>query len=186
MKWSAWYGLLGGLLWTTGGLVGSDAVAGTPAMQQGAALLALASVVLGGALLGLARRWERAAGRSGRHGLRLGLAGLALFAAANLGRAALVPLSLTAPPFGLGLLLLDSGLVLLGSAALSGSAAVSWQALPLLLGLVGLFLPIGAGVAGVFGLAVWLVYGLGWCWLGAVQLLEPRVRVPAHARSRGR
>lgn len=190
MRWSGVYAALGGLLWAGGGLLQSalgartQGASGSPGAALAAVLLTVATLLLAAALPGLALRWERAVGRHGCLGLRLALVGLAAAAAAHL-LPALPSVTGWLPPLLLasGLLTLSAGLLLFGNAALAGSAEAGWQALPGLLGMLGLFLPMGAGVAGLAGTVVWVLYGVGWCWLGLMLALE---RTPVRVSVRRR
>lgn len=188
--WSGWSCIIGGLLWAVGGVrvlrppsaeyYGPDVVAWIGNLAE--IVLPLATLLLMFGLMGLDARWNVKGGRLARYGVGLGLGGLVLFAAAILlrGVSQLTALdTLVSPSTGLfpaGLVLLSLGLMLVGSAVLRQSSDVGWQALPLLLGLLGLFLPIGAGVAGVPGFVVWVTFGIGWIWLGSILCVEHPTR----------
>lgn len=170
-------GVVGSVLWVGSGMLrfaddlGLSRPPDIPAWL-GPALLLLA---LGSWLLPLAQLYRHgafSAPRSSQFGFLLACAGLGL----ALAYAALQLLSRAGdamlPLLGIGIALLDAGLVVIGSGLLQSVRPRSWQSLPLMIGLLGLFLPLGAGVRGAPGLAVWIVFGLGWAWLGLVLWLD--------------
>lgn len=160
--------ILGGALW----LLSSIRISATGSITSlsldiGPYLLAPAALLLLAGLAGLAAPRIAALGKSGVFGLAVAAAGCIAVAGAGLagsgrGDSALAP----------GLVLLCAGLLILGSRLMLWHAGHGWQALPLLLGLLGLLLPMGAGVHGAPGLVSWLVFGLGWLWMGAIELAE--------------
>ena len=180
MKWHTLNAPAAAALWIGGGLLTLQPDVSARAARPGTAMLLLAALLFGRILLALGLRWSQPANPRSRIGLQLGLLGLGLFGAAQLVRAlALVAPTLHMPISALGLLLLCGGLIVIGASALEASVEPGWQALPLMLGLSGLFLPIGAGVAGLPGLMVWTLFGAGWCWLGAIlgaESGEPRTK----------
>jgi hypothetical protein len=174
-QWSGRSALLGGLLWSAAGGI---AVADITAAQGIARLLtAVALALLVPGVAALYERW-RVQGEP--------LSTIAAFTAgggivvtcvdlltALLQRNAIRDV-LVSPIGAVGVLLICGGLLLLGSVAMVGDQVRSWQSTLLLVGLVGLFLPLGAGVAGTLGSLVWIVWGLGWTWLGAILMIEGR------------
>ncbi len=186
--WSGWSCIVGGLLWAIGGVrvlrppstgyYGPDTIASIG--EWAGTFLPPATVLLMIGLVGLDTRWNARGFWQARVGLALSLGGLAVFGATTRLRymsalwALITPVLDSQRLFPAGLLLLSIGLIVIGGAVLRQSSDVGWQALPLLLGLLGLFLPIGAGVAGVPGFVVWVTFGLGWIWLGSIFCVEHR------------
>jgi hypothetical protein len=78
---------------------------------------------------------------------------------------------------GFGLTMLSLGHIGIGGAALHDKQHQSWQQLPLVQGLLGLFLPVGAGIEGFPGFVAWSLFGLGWCWLGVIMVVEHKTQV---------
>jgi len=163
--------LAGGALWLLSGVrapAAATSVSGASfSLDIGPYTLAPAVLLLLVGLAGLAARRSAALGKPGLLGLGMIGAGCiavsgAALAGSGRGDSALAP----------GLLLLSAGLLVVGSRLMLERAQCGWQALPLLLGLLGLLLPMGAGVHGTPGLATWLVFGIGWVWMGAVALAE--------------
>ena len=169
-----WAGLLvvpGGVLWALSpiGASISETAFGTPNVFW--KLFPAAPLLLLAGLVGLQlRQW----GRSGllqKVGFALALLGLVLVVA---GDAGLYWLGLddvyimTAPAyraFRFGLLLLGGGSILFGLAAPRDGALPTWGLLPFVIGslcgLVAFAVDLGA-----FGTVLWMLFGLGWAWLG--------------------
>ena len=169
-----WAGLLvvpGGVLWALSpiGASISETAFGTPNVFW--KLFPAAPLLLLAGLVGLQlRQW----GRSGllqKVGFALALLGLVLVVA---GDAGLYWLGLddvyimTAPAyraFRFGLLLLGVGSILFGLAAPRDGALPTWGLLPFVIGslcgLVAFAVDLGA-----FGTVLWMLFGLGWAWLG--------------------
>ncbi|MBA3793045.1 MAG: hypothetical protein H0X19_02765 [Rubrobacter sp.] len=169
-----WAGLLvvpGGVLWALSpiGATISETAFGTPNVFW--KLFPAAPLLLLAGLVGLQlRQW----GRSGllqKVGFALALLGLVLVVA---GDAGLYWLGLddvyimTAPAyraFRFGLLLLGVGSILFGLAAPRDGALPTWGLLPFVIGslcgLVAFAVDLGA-----FGTVLWMLFGLGWAWLG--------------------
>lgn len=169
-----WAGLLvvpGGVLWALSpiGASISETAFGTPNVFW--KLFPAAPLLLLVGLVGLqVRQW----GRSGpvqKIGFGLALLGLALVVA---GDAGLFWLGLddtyimTAPAyraFRLGLLILGVGSILFGVAAPREGALPTWGLLPFvvgsLCGLISFAVDLGS-----FGTVLWMLFGLGWAWLG--------------------
>ena len=169
-----WSGLLvvpGGVLWALSpiGASISETAFGTPNVFW--KLFPAAPLLL---LVGLAGLQARQWGRSGlvqKVGFALALLGIVLVVA---GDAGLFWLGLddtfimTAPAyraFRLGLLLLGAGSILFGVAAPRDGALPTWGLLPFvvgsLCGLVSFVTDLGS-----FGTVLWMLFGLGWAWLG--------------------
>lgn len=154
---------LGGALWLASGMLGQSIGSKQPIADL---LLIAALPLLLATLLGLATQLRARLGAAeyvvrSLAWLGAGMAGIARIATLLLGTS-------FAAPFGLGIFLLSAALIVLGSRALRTANEASWEGLLLLVGLLGLFLPVGAGVAGVAGLAAWAVWGAGWICLGNV------------------
>ncbi len=169
-----WAGLLvvpGGLLWALSpvGVSISETAFGTPNVFW--KLFPSAPLLL---LVGLVGLQLRQSGRSGwpeKLGLWLALVGIVLVV---LGDAGLYWLRIddvflmTAPAyraFRLGLLLLGAGSILFGVAAPRDGALPTWGLVPFvvgsLCGLISFAVDLGA-----FGAVLWILFGLGWAWLG--------------------
>lgn len=169
-----WAGLLvvpGGALWALSpiGASISETAFGTPnvfwKLFPSAPLLILAG------LIGLQlRQW----GRSGllqKIGFALALLGLVLVVAGDVGLFWLRlddTFIMTAPAyrvFRLGLLLLGAGSIVFGVAAPRDGALPTWGLLPFvvgsLCGLISFVVDLGS-----FGTVLWMLFGLGWAWLG--------------------
>jgi len=160
----------GGALWIAGGLLEGTTQRWQPAADM---LVAAALPLLLAALLGLASQLRSRLGRSfywvrGLACVGAAIAGSARLAAATLGMLPGVPW------FGVGVLMFGGALILLGSGALRTATQPGWEGLLLLVGLIGLFLPVGAGIAGTAGLTAWATWGVGWVWIGNV-LWQTRV-----------
>ena len=169
-----WVGLLvvpGGVLWALSpiGASISETAFGTPNVFWKLFLSAPLLLLVG--LVGLqARQW----GRSGlvqKIGFALALLGLVLVIA---GDAGLFWLGLddtfimTAPAyraFRLGLLLLGAGSILFGIAAPRDGALPTWGLLPFVVGALAGLISFAVDL-GSFGTVLWMLFGLGWAWLG--------------------
>ncbi|QIN81404.1 hypothetical protein GBA63_01250 [Rubrobacter tropicus] len=171
VRWSGLLVVPGGVLWTLSpvGASISETAFGTPnvfwKLFPSAPLLLLAGLV-GVQIL----QWGRS-GTLQKIGFGLALLGLVLVVAGDLG---LYWLGLddvyimTAPAyraFRIGLLLLGVGSILFGVAAPRDGALPTWGLLPFvvgsLCGLVAFVVDLGS-----FGAALWMLFGLGWAWLG--------------------
>ena len=171
VRWSGLLVVPGGVLWALSpiGASISETAFGTPNVFW--KLFPSAPLLLLAGLVGLQiRQW----GRSGllqKVGFGLVLLGLVLVVA---GDAGLYWLGLddvyimTAPSyraFRLGLLLLGAGSILFGLAAPRDGALPTWGLLPFVVGsLCGL--AAFAVDLGAFGTVLWMLFGLGWAWLG--------------------
>lgn len=184
-RWTALASMAGGVLWMIGGLNVLPSAVVQPMLYYLARLALIpAALLLFVTLPTLYYRWRVHPDRLARLGLGCSCSALALIMLGTLSDYFAVwrwvPLSHDSATsiIALGLLLLSIGLVLLGSAILHRAEQPGWQALPLMLGLLGLFLPIGAGIDGLIGFVVWLLFGLGWLWIGGILWIE-RQGLPA-------
>ncbi len=163
--------VLGSALWLLSGIriPAAAAVASYTALSLdiGPYLLAPAALLLLAGLAGLITGPDATPGMADLLGLGIAATGCIAVAGAGLSGSGRGDLAL-AP----GLSLLSAGLLVVGSRLMMARARRGWQALPLLLGLLGLLLPMGAGVDGAPGLATWLVFGIGWLWMGGIALCE--------------
>ena len=171
IRWSGLLVVPGGALWALSpvGISISETAFDTPNVFWKLFLSAPLLLLIGLVGLGI-RQW----GRSGlvqKIGFGLAVLGLVLVVA---GDAGLYWLGLddrfimTAPAyraFRLGLLLLGAGSILFGVAAPRDGALPTWGLLPFVLGslcgLVAFVVDLGA-----FGTGLWMLFGLGWVWLG--------------------
>lgn len=171
IRWSGLLVVPGGVLWALSpiGASISETAFGTPnvfwKLFPSAPLLLLAGLV-GVQIL----QWRRS-GLLQKIGFGLALLGLVLVIAGDVG---LYWLGLddayimTAPAyraFRLGLLILGVGSILFGVAAPRDGALPTWGLLPFvvgsLCGLVSFVVDLGS-----FGTVLWMLFGLGWAWLG--------------------
>jgi hypothetical protein len=169
-----WAGLLvvpGGALWAlspTGASI-SETLFSTPNVFW--KLFPSAPLLIGVGLVGLQLRQSGRSGFLEKIGFWLALAGLLLVVAGDLGLFWLgldETFIMTAPAyraFRLGLLLLGAGSILFGVAAPREGALPTWGLLPFVVGslsgLVAFVTDLGA-----FGTVLWILFGLGWAWLG--------------------
>jgi hypothetical protein len=91
--------------------------------------------------------------------------------------------------FRLGLVVLGVGSVLFGVAAGRDGALPVWSALPFALGALCGLISFSRDL-GQFGTVLWILFGLGWVWLGLALLLEGvarfwRKRRATHPHGRG-
>lgn len=163
----------GGALWVVGGILGG--ASNRWPLLAGTLVLAALPLLLA-TLLGLAARLQPRLGGSVRWVQGLAWAGAGLAGAARVVEP--VAGSSSAPLFGAGVFLLSAALMLLGSGALRTATEPGWEGMLLLVGLLGLFLPVGAGIAGTAGLAAWAIWGTGWIWIGNVLRQVPTAAQP--------
>ena len=171
IRWSGLLVVPGGALWALSpvGISISETAFGTPNVFWKYFLSAPLLLLIG--LVGVEIRQWRPSGPLQKIGFALALVGLILVAA---GDAGLYWLGLderfimTAPAyraFRLGLLLLGAGSILLGVAAPRDGVLPTWGLLPFvvgsLCGLVAFVVDLGS-----FGAGLWMLFGLGWAWLG--------------------
>lgn len=169
-----WAGLLvvpGGVLWALSpiGASISETAFGTPNVFW--KLFPSAPLLLLVGLAGLqARQWDRS-GLLQKIGFALALLGLVLVAAGDVGMFWLGlddTFIMTAPAyraFRLGLLLLGAGSILFGVAAPREVALPTWGLLPFVVGSLGGLISFATDL-GSFGTVLWMLFGLGWAWLG--------------------
>jgi hypothetical protein len=169
-----WAGLLvvpGGVLWALSpiGASISETAFGTPNVFW--KLFPSAPLLLLVGLVGLQlRHWGRR-GLLQKIGFALALLGLVLVIAGDVGLywLGLDDRFIMAAPayraFRLGLLLLGVGSILFGVAAPRDGALPTWGLLPFvvgsLCGLISFAMDLGS-----FGVVLWMLFGLGWAWLG--------------------
>ena len=171
VRWSGLLVVPGGALWALSpvGISISETAFGTPNVFWKYFLSAPLLLLIG--LVGVEIRQWRPSGLVQKIGFALALVGLILVAA---GDAGLYWLGLddvyimTAPAyraFRLGLVLLGAGSILLGVAAPRDGVLPTWGLLPFvvgsLCGLISFVVDLGS-----FGAGLWMVFGLGWAWLG--------------------
>jgi len=188
-----WVGLLvvpGGVLWALSpiGASISETLFGTPNVFW--KLFPSAPLLILVGLLGLqVRQWSRS-GVLQKVGFALAVVGLLLVIA---GDAGLFWLGLddtfimTAPAyraFRLGLLLLGVGSILFGVAAPRDGALPTWGLLPFvvgsLCGLISFVTDLGS-----FGTVLWMLFGLGWAWLGLSLVVDGLLSWRAERSPRG-
>ena len=175
-----WTGLIcvpGGVLWALSptGVQLSELMFHTPNVFW--KLFASAPLLL---LIGLVGLHFRISGRSRRlesAGFLLALLGLVLILAGNVGQFWLGiddAYIVTAPAyraFRLGLVVLAVGSTLFGVAAARDGRLPLWGTLPFVVGaLLGLVAFVGD--LGSFGAMLWILFGVGWAWLGLALLLD--------------
>jgi hypothetical protein len=139
-------------------------------------ITALVCVAIG--LLGLQQLYAEVLAGKGQVGFAIAFVGLGIVSTTLVARI-LGFAQLYMPNYaqGAGLTMLSLGLIVIGGAALHHHQHKSWQLLPLVQGLLGLFLPVGAGIQGLAGFVAWIVFGLGWCWLGVIMVVERKIQL---------
>jgi hypothetical protein len=177
LRWSGLLCVPGGVLWALSpwGVHLSELMFDTPNVFW--KLFPSAPLLL---IIGLVGLHALISGRSGgleRAGFYLALLGFLLILAGDVGGFWLRiddVYPLTAPAyrtFRLGLLLLAAGSILFGVAAGRDRTLPVWGALPFAIGaLCGLISVVRD--LGSFGSALWIVFGVGWAWLGLCFLVE--------------
>ncbi len=175
-----WAGLLcvpGGVLWALSplGVQLSEVQFNTPNVFW--KLFPSAPLLL---LVGLVGLHIRISGRSGwmeRAALAVALLGLILVLVGDVGKFWLGVddvYIMTAPAYRalrLGLLVLAAGTMLFGVATARDETLPIWGALPFVIGgLCGLVAFMGD--LETFGAVLWILFGLGWAWLGVALLVE--------------
>lgn len=168
--------MLGGVFWIIAGRYELEPTKNAllPGTTWYLMLPALLLLLVG--LRGVYMHWSASAGLHGRVGMVISTLGI-LLALVSIGYPpfagnAAVPTAWPIVTFAAGLIGLNTGLLLLSAATMRATSESGWQALPLLVGLIGLFLPLGGGVSGLPGLIAWIVFGLGWVWLGYMLCTE--------------
>ena len=193
-----WTGLLcvpGGILWALSpvGVYISDVRFHTPNVFW--KLFPSAPLLLLAGLLGLHFLVSDRSGWLERAGFFLALLGLVLILVGDVGEfwLGLDDRYIMAAPayraFRLGLVVLGVGSVLFGVAAGRDGALPVWSALPFALGALCGLISFSRDL-GQFGTVLWILFGLGWVWLGLALLLEGvarfwRKRRATHPHGRG-
>lgn len=169
-----WAGLLvvpGGVLWALSptGVSLSQTLFSTPNVFW--KLFPSAPLLILVGLVGLQLRQSGRSGLAEKVGFWLALAGLILVVAGDLGLFWLGlddAFIMTAPAyraFRIGLLVLGAGSILFGAAAPRDGVLPTWGLLPFvvgsLCGLISFVTDLGS-----FGTVLWMLFGLGWAWLG--------------------
>jgi hypothetical protein len=187
-----WTGLLcvpGGVLWALSptGIQLSQLMFHTPNVFW--KLFASAPLLLLIGLVGIHFRISARSGRLERAGFFLALLGLVLIIAGNVGQfwLGIDDTYIMAAPayraFRLGLVVLAVGSALLGVAAAKDETLPLWGALPFVIGaLCGLVAFLGD--LGTFGALLWILFGVGWAWLGLALLLDGILRFWRGRRAR--
>jgi hypothetical protein len=140
-------------------------------------------------LMGLHARLAGRSGRLGRTGSFVAFSGLVLVLAGDIGEFWLGiddTYLLMAPAyhaFRAGLTFLGVGSVLFGLGALRAGALPPWGALPFVLGSVGGLISFSRDL-GYVGATLWILYGVGWVWLGLVPALEVFLSLRKKRRAR--
>ena len=188
-----WAGLLcvpGGVLWALSpvGVHLSDSLFHTPNVFW--KLFPSAPLLI---LVGLVGLQFRQAGRSGlleKMGFCVALLGLVLIVVGDVGLYWLgidEAYIMTAPAYRalrLGLLVLAAGSILFAVAAPRDGALPTWGLLPFVVGsLCGLI--SFARDLGSFGAVLWILFGLGWAWLGLSFATERLLSFRARRMTRG-
>lgn len=176
-RWGGGAAVLGGLVWVAAGLLTSVGNAAASAWKVAPLLMIVALSLLLPGIVALYERW-----RVGREPLStigaIAAAGGLVVTVVDLSIGLLEPNAIRAALVSslgaLGILAICGGLLLLASLAMIDINVRGWQGMVLLVGLVGLFLPLGAGIADDVGTVVWIIWGLGWTWLGAILVVEGR------------
>ena len=140
-------------------------------------------------LIGLHFRISTRSGRLERAGSLLALLGLVSIIAGNVGQfwLGIDDTYIMAAPayraFRLGLLVLAVGSALFGLAAARDGTLPPWGALPFVIGaLCGLVAFLGD--LGTLGAMLWILFGVGWAWLGLTLLLDGILRFWRGRRAR--
>ena len=171
VRWSGLLVVPGGVLWalTPTGASISESLFSTPNVFW--RLFFPAPLLLLAGLVGLQLRQSGRSGIVEKIGFWLALAGLILVAAGDVGLFWLGlddTFIMTAPAyraFRLGLLVLGVGAILFGATAPRDGDLPTWGLLPFvvgsLCGLISFTTDLGS-----FGAALFILFGLGWAWLG--------------------
>ena len=169
--------VLGGVLWALSplGVYLSELEYQTPDMFW--KLFPFVPLLLLVGLMGLHARLAGRSGRLGRTGFFVAFSGLVLILAGDIGEfwlgidAAYLLMAPAYHVFRAGLIFLGVGSVLLGLGTLRAGALPPWGALPFILGSVGGLISFSRDL-GYVGATLWVLYGVGWTWLGLVPVLE--------------
>jgi len=185
-RWGGGAAMLGGFVWIAARLIAADNAAANAWNVTPLLMIIALSLLLPG-ILALHRRW-----RGERQPFSTIAAGVAMCGVLVTVVDLLIAVrgqpmindALFSPCGTLGMLAVSGGLLFLASLTMIDVQVPGWQSTMLLVGLVGLFLPLGAGVAGEIGSMVWIIWGLGWSWLGAILVIENRRSVLLSLRAR--
>ena len=169
-----WAGLLvvpGGVLWALSpvGASISETAFGTPNVFW--KLFPAAPLLLLAGLVALQLRQSGRAGVLEKVGFWLAVLGLLLVVAGDAGLFWLgldETFIMTAPAyraFRLGLLVLGAGSILFGVAAPRDGDLPTWGLLPFVVGALAGVISFAVDL-GSFGTVLWMLFGLGWAWLG--------------------
>jgi hypothetical protein len=167
-----WAGLLvvpGGALWALSPIGASISATafGTPNVFW--KLFPAAPLLLLAGLVGLQLRQAGRAGTLEKVGFWLAVLGLLLVVAGDAGLFCLDDrFIMTAPAyraFRLGLLLLGAGSILFGVGAPRDGDLPTWGLLPFVVGCLCGLISFAVDL-GSFGTVLWMLFGLGWAWLG--------------------
>lgn len=171
LRWSYLLCVPGGALWALSplGIYLSEYRYKTPDVFW--QMFPVCVLLLVAGLVGVYFRWEGRRGWPAKAGFFVTLAGLILVLAGAVGKYWLGldnVYIMTAPAytaFRLGLFVLAAGCILLGVAGARTGNLPVWGALPFaigaLAGLISFYRDLGA-----FGATLWILFGLGWAWLG--------------------
>lgn len=177
VRWATLLCVPGGVLWALSplGVYFSETQYNTPNVFWKFFPSAPLLLLIG--LIGLHVRFSARSGWLERGAVAVTLFGLVLVLAGNVGQFWLGVddvYTLTAPAyrsFRLGLLVLAAGTMLFGVAAARDETLPVWGALPFAIGgLCGLV--AFARDLGSFGASLWVLFGIGWAWLGVAVLVE--------------
>ena len=171
VRWAGLLGVPGGVLWALSPIGASISATafGTPNVFW--KLFPAAPLLLLAGLVGLQLRQSGRAGTLEKVGFWLAALGLILVVA---GDAGLFWLGLddtyimTAPAyraFRLGLLVLGVGSILFGVGAPRDGDLPTWGLLPFVVGCLCGLISFAVDL-GSFGTVLWMLFGLGWAWLG--------------------
>ena len=175
-----WAGLLcvpGGVLWALSplGVQLSEMQFKTPNVFW--KLFPSAPLLLLVGLIGLHLRFSGRSGRLERAAFVVTLVGLVLIIVGDVGEFWLGldnVFIMTAPAYRtlrLGLLVLAAGTMLFGVATARDETLPVWGALPFAIGGLCGFVAFVADL-GTFGAALWVLFGVGWAWLGFALLVD--------------
>jgi hypothetical protein len=181
--------VLGGVLWALSplGVYLSELEYQTPNVFW--KLFPSAPLLLLGGLMSLHVRLAGRSGRLGRAGFFVAFSGLLLILAGDVGEfwleidAAYLIMAPAYHVFRLGLIFLGVGSVLFGLGTLRAGALPPWGALPFVLGSLGGLISFSRDL-GYVGATLWILYGVGWAWLGLVPALEVFLSLRKKRRAR--
>jgi hypothetical protein len=181
LRWSGLICVPGGVLWALSPLGIQLSVLRFHTPNVFWKLFPSAPLLLLIGLVGLHLRISARSGRLERAGFLLALVGLVLVLAGNVGQFWLGTddvYIMTAPAyraFRLGLLVLAVASVLFGVAAARDGTLPLWGTLPFVVGALGGLVAF-LGDLGTFGAMLWILFGVGWAWLGFALFLDGILR----------